>query len=224
MNPLALVSNTGSDSLVAVFRGVLDAVDRIQLYRSFESDSKTVHMQFAASKLRLEKWGQFVGIQGDEISSNHHESLDDPKLLAIVMEYLSAINSILETADAALPKDQITSNNEGLAIRPSQRNKSQKSPRFFTQSRRQKFSWATSGKAEVTNKLELFKDLVEQLHKLVPIDATLSEKLPASNLEIDRATGTITRLGTGIFHGKYSKIFSFTNNVAKKIRLSINHS
>lgn len=164
MEPVSFA--VGVIGLAGLFSSCLEAVDKVQNYRSFTSDSQVLATRFNAAKIRLKKWGQCVGFNENEkaLLDNHQPALDDRDIFAAVQDILQGINilhgandpSVSRSNRAATPGDGISS---GL-------------PRHRTHgARRQKMAWALWGKTERTDQVELFEKLVQQLHNLVPVDA-----------------------------------------------------
>ncbi|KAK7403824.1 hypothetical protein QQX98_010395 [Neonectria punicea] len=74
----------GVIGLAGLFSSCLDAVDKVQTYRSFGSDSHVLDTRFTAAKVRLETWGRRVGFIEKALSEDHHPALDDRDIAAVV--------------------------------------------------------------------------------------------------------------------------------------------
>ncbi|RYP68260.1 hypothetical protein DL771_006762 [Monosporascus sp. 5C6A] len=183
MEPVSLaVGITGLAGLASLFNTCLDAVVRVQSYNDFKDDSQTLDVQFNAEKLRFEKWGQAVGLDPEKLPADHHHALDDPDTFSAVQDLLRTIHKIYNAngisprrpflAGTQLAKDGLFSASHA---RPSHGAPSE--------SKRRKLAWALGGKEERADQVKLFRELVQQLHDLVPPDGAKSTR------PIRRATG-----------------------------------
>ncbi|KAM0321951.1 hypothetical protein ACHAQA_009848 [Verticillium albo-atrum] len=159
----------GLVGLAGLFSSCIEAVARAHSYRSFSSDSKALDLQFSATKLRLETWGCAVGFAGEgaiaaagDETPLHHPALDDEQIQSATVEIFGFVKQICEeavsagrlrlgnAADSSLSRDtSLKPNGSGV---------------------RRKLSWAIGGKLRRTEQVELFKELVQTLHNLVPPD------------------------------------------------------
>ncbi|RAQ49594.1 ankyrin [Aspergillus flavus] len=62
--------------------------------RTFGSESRCLTAQFEAQKLRLQNWGEAVGVEQESVSSKHHELLDDPRTRSNIQNLLLAVKDI----------------------------------------------------------------------------------------------------------------------------------
>ncbi|KAJ5987976.1 hypothetical protein N7481_003186 [Penicillium waksmanii] len=115
--------------------------------------------------------GQAVGLKGGEVSKGHSKHVDDPRIISIVNELLSAVRDIAGYSDEISPKD--------LTVSDKKVN--------YDRSRRKVSSihihLVLKDKARRIAQVECFSTLVEDLYKLVPIDQN-QQQLAMSGLSI----------------------------------------
>ncbi|KAJ5426965.1 hypothetical protein N7465_002035 [Penicillium sp. CMV-2018d] len=161
MEPVSFA--VGIIGLAGLFSTCLEAVERFDSWKDYDSEFRSLVAQFKAQKLRLAKWGVAVGLEDDELSYVHNALLDDPKIEATVKELLLAINAVCRDEDKAfltpmLGKDE-TPTKDQLFHRHAPR-----------ESKRQKLGWVFRTKAKRVAQVDHFSKLVESLHNLIPID------------------------------------------------------
>jgi hypothetical protein len=145
--------------LAGLFSSCLEAVEKVQSYRTSTADSHVLNIRFDATKVRFERWGARVGINQLGASHPHHPALDDKNVCTTVENLLKLINSIDDASNTASYKDSNSQRSHG--------------PRGIAfDSRRRRVGWALWGKAARTEQVALFETLVQQLHDLVPLDTT----------------------------------------------------
>ncbi|KAI8689143.1 hypothetical protein NCS55_00170400 [Fusarium keratoplasticum] len=153
----------GVAGLAGLFNSCLEAVDKVQSYQTFGTDSHVLDTRFKAARARFERWGPGVGIKQGKLLPDHHSALDDEDTSTVVTDMLHIIikticdarNAPSRRSQAAGPGDDDLS---GLH-RPYA---------MKSESRRQKMTWAFWGKGGRTEQVELFEKLVQELHNLVP--------------------------------------------------------
>ncbi|KAH7124511.1 prion-inhibition and propagation-domain-containing protein [Dactylonectria macrodidyma] len=190
MEPVSFT--VGVIGLAGLFSSCLEAVDKVQAYRSFGPDSHVLDTRFKAARVRLEKWGRHVGFNEKALSEFHHPALDDCDISAAVQEVFQIITTVCGTSDAsvyrsnwaATPDDDVSLG----SLRPRPHG-----------ARRRKLTWALRGKTERTDQVELFEKLVQQLHNLVPVDAVQSTR-SVHELESRRTNKLASGLGTSPDH------------------------
>ncbi|KAJ6095378.1 hypothetical protein N7486_006124 [Penicillium sp. IBT 16267x] len=123
--------------------------------------------QFEAQKLRLQKWGQAVGLQGDTLMEKHSKLLDDPRTYAIVEKLLSAVQGGCTNADdLSLAPVSPIERHQSFRNQLWPRQGRSPAPR---ESKREKISWALRKKAKKMAQVGQFCSLVDNLHNLVPV-------------------------------------------------------
>ncbi|CAI7614169.1 unnamed protein product [Penicillium viridicatum] len=161
MEPVSFA--VGIIGLAGLFSTCLEAVERFDSWKDYDSEFRSLVAQFKAQKLRLAKWGVAVGLEDDELSYVHNALLDDPKIESTVKELLLAINAVCRDEDKAfltpmLGKDEAPSKDQ-LFHRHAPR-----------ESKRQKLGWVFRTKAKRVAQVDHFSKLVESLHNLIPIE------------------------------------------------------
>ncbi|KAH6985401.1 prion-inhibition and propagation-domain-containing protein, partial [Ilyonectria destructans] len=177
----------GVVGLAGLFSSCLEAVDKVQTYRSFGSDSHVLDTRFKAAKVRFEKWGRRVGFEETMRSEDHHPALDDRDISAAVQDIFQIITTLCDASDASThytsramtPSDDVSLG----SLRPRPHG-----------TRRRKLVWTLWGKTERTDQVELFEKLVQQLHNLVPVDAVQGTR-PVHELDTRRTDNLAPRLG-----------------------------
>jgi hypothetical protein len=148
--------------LVGLFSTCLEAVQRIDSYRTAGRDSRLLHAQLNATMHLFERWGDSVGIGNGKLSEDHHPALDDPKTFSVVknlLESFEEFSAVTTTYETTRPK-AIQRVPSILLTDPS-------SPNAAKSSRWQKAAWALRGKLKQTNDVEALAALVSELYSVV---------------------------------------------------------
>ncbi|ROT35335.1 hypothetical protein SODALDRAFT_243739, partial [Sodiomyces alkalinus F11] len=153
----------GLAGLAGLLSSCLEVKERADQYRSFTRDSAALDVLFSATKVRLEKWDRDVGFCGGELSTGHHPALDDKEFRSLVVDIFDLAKDLCDLADAHKSRSP-----RGAVV--DKRAGSPKSLRVLGKSTRRKLVWALWGKSNRTIQVVLLKDLVDELHKLVPPD------------------------------------------------------
>jgi hypothetical protein len=162
MEPISAVGVIG---LAGLFSSCLEAVDKVQTYRSFGSDSHVLDTRFKAAKVRLEKWGRRVGFHEKALSEDHQPALDERDISAAVQGIFQTINILCGASDASVHRsNRAATPGGGVSLG---------SLRPWPHGAKRRALW---GKTERTDQVELFEKLVQQLHNLVPVDAVQSTR------------------------------------------------
>lgn len=165
MEPVGL--SVGIIGLAGLFSTCLNALEKFDSWKDFGRDSRSLAAQFRAHKLRLEQWGQAVGFKQGSLSDEHDKLLDDPRILSIVEELLSAIKNICRDDDNPFPTTASGVQKRSLK---DQMFKSHAPSHTPFESKRQKLSWVLRDKVKRMAQVEQFSLLVDNLHSLVPIN------------------------------------------------------
>jgi hypothetical protein len=148
--------------LVGLFSTCLEAVQRIDSYKTAGRDTRLLRAQLNATMHLFERWGDSVGIGKGKLSDNHHPALDDPKTFSVIKNVLESF----EEFSAATTTHDATSPNAIQRVPsfplpdPSTKNASKPS-------RWEKTSWALRGKLKRTNQVEALASLVSELYNVV---------------------------------------------------------
>ncbi|KAJ4859893.1 ankyrin repeats (3 copies) domain-containing protein [Trichoderma breve] len=175
MDPVGLA--VGVIGLAGLFSTCLDLVKRVDSYKHFKKDEQILATQFAAYRLRFERWGNQTALSGNQtaLSEDQHEALADSQTLETVRRLIEIIREIL--SDQKLPNPINPSLVRSLTepFRP----------------RKEKLSWALKGKAKREDQVELFGKLIQHLYHLVPID-TISRTTTVNTTTVNGNPQTIT--------------------------------
>lgn len=165
MEPVSFA--VGIVGLVGLFSTCLDAVERFDSYKNFGPESRALAAQFKAQKLRLENWGNTVGLQKEgQLRENHNERLDDPRVRSTVTELLAAIKALCTLEEEA--KEAPQSATENKSLREQIWPKTQGSGEVI--SKRQKLGWALRNKNKRSAQVERLTTLVDNVHGIVPLE------------------------------------------------------
>ncbi|KAF3074397.1 Ankyrin-1 [Trichoderma lentiforme] len=187
MDPVGLA--VGVIGLAGLFSTCLDLVKRVDSYKHFKKDEQILATQFAAYRLRFERWGKTLGLDQTALSGNQtalsgnqtalsedqHVALADSQTLETVRRLIEIIREIL--SDQKLPNPINPSLVRSLTepFRP----------------RKEKLSWALKGKAKREDQVELFGKLIQHLYHLVPID-TISRTTTVNTTTVNGNPQTTT--------------------------------
>ncbi|KAJ5214249.1 hypothetical protein N7449_001418 [Penicillium cf. viridicatum] len=161
MEPVSFA--VGIIGLAGLFSTCLEAVERFDSWKDYDSEFRSLVAQFKAQKLRLAKWGVAVGLEDDELSYVHNALLDDPKIESTVKELLLAINAVCRDEDKAFLTPMLGKDENPTKDQLFHRH----APR---ESKRQKLGWVFRTKAKRVAQVDHFSKLVESLHNLIPIE------------------------------------------------------
>jgi hypothetical protein len=171
MEPIGFA--VGIAGLAGLFSVCLDVIDKVDSYKDFGVESRSIIAQFEADKHLFTKWAQDVGIDKDKIKNNHHSHLDNPKTNLIVRKILSSIQEIFikteRTVSNLQPAVEVgpTSSPDGILFLNT-RKKSQNPGGDI--SKRGRIGWSLRSKAKFIYQAQQFEALVQRLHSLVPPD------------------------------------------------------
>ncbi|KAF5669918.1 ankyrin repeat domain-containing protein [Fusarium denticulatum] len=147
----------GVAGLAGLFTSCLEAVNIVQTYQTFRTDSHTLNTRFKVAKTLFEQWGLRVGIEQGRLLPHHHSGLDDENTSKRVMELLHIIiKTICDESNMPLYRT-------GAGRRDGEQTYT-----GMSGSRRHKLSWAIRRKGMRVEEVEIFEKLVDQLDKLVP--------------------------------------------------------
>ncbi|KAH7308871.1 hypothetical protein BKA65DRAFT_361242, partial [Rhexocercosporidium sp. MPI-PUGE-AT-0058] len=158
MEPISFT--IGIVGLAGVFSACLDVIEKVDSYKEFSSESRSVVAQFKADKVLFMKWAQGVGIDKNT-PKNGHNRFDNEEINSIVQEILSCIQEIFNKADGP------NSFPDGIRFLTT-RQKSQKPE--GTISKKSKIGWSLRSKAIFISQVQQFGALVQRLYSLVPPD------------------------------------------------------
>ncbi|KAF9776229.1 hypothetical protein IL306_005621, partial [Fusarium sp. DS 682] len=198
----------GVAGLAGLFTSCLEALDKIQSYRTFGTDSHVLDTRFKAARARFERWGPGVGIEQGRLKHAHHPALDDKAVSDAVAELLHIIVEAIGDAGNVRPRRARGTgfdNKDSLERdRPTPRN-------AMHESKTKKMSWALWGKGKRTEQVEILEKLVQQLHDLVP-PSMGNNPWPARNPDASHSD-TLTR-----GHGWHDEIRRVLERINEEVR------
>ncbi|KAF4964271.1 hypothetical protein FSARC_7826, partial [Fusarium sarcochroum] len=171
--------------VAGLFSACLEAVEKVQTYRSFSAESHVLEIRFQAGKVLFEQWGRRVGFEKAGLSEQHAHELDKPEISSAVTNVLQIIKTICDSGSPYRSTSSSIDNvPRGVVESPLRRGE-----------RRQKLKWAFSGKQKRTDQIELLEILVQQLHNLVSPEASNTfASFPASHTSITEIQRILTRM------------------------------
>lgn len=160
MDPASLA--VGIVGIAGLFTSILEVVDRVHTYRSFSADFEALNVRLRADRVRLEQWGQHIGLNTAEASARH-PALSNPNIFPVVESLLRILARITQADDTKRNEleDEMLGTGYG---RPAYNAPSE--------SKRTRMRWAIRGKGEWREQVELFGSVVQKLHDIVPPDLT----------------------------------------------------
>ena len=169
MEPIGFA--VGVVGLAGLFSVCVDVIDKVDSYKEFGVESRSIIAQFEADKHLFTKWAQDVGIDKNKLKNNYHPRLDHQETNSIVQDILSSIQEIFSKTESTMSNLQPVveagpgSFPDGIRF-PSTRQKSQKPEGAI--SKRGRIGWSLKSKAKFTYQVQQFGALVQRLHSLVP--------------------------------------------------------
>ena len=100
MEPIGFA--VGVVGLAGLFSVCLDVIDKVDSYKEFGVESRSIIAQFEADKHLFTKWAQDVGIDKDKLNNNCHSYLANPETNLIVQKILSSIQEIFSKTEGTV--------------------------------------------------------------------------------------------------------------------------
>jgi hypothetical protein len=171
MEPIGFT--VGVVGLAGLFSVCLDVIDKVDSYKEFAVESRSIIAQFEADKHLFTKWAQDVGIDKAKLNSNCHSHLDDPETNRIVQKILSSIHEIFSKTESTVSNLQPVveagpTSFPGSTHFLNTRKKSQNPEGAI--SKRGRIGWSLRSKGKFIYQVQQFGALVQRLHSLVPPD------------------------------------------------------
>jgi hypothetical protein len=171
MEPVGLA--VGIAGLAGLFSVCLDLVDRVDSYKDFGVESRSIAAQFEADKHLFAKWAQDVGIYNDKQMKYYNNDLDNPETNLIVQKILSSMQEIFgkteRTVSNLQPVEEAGPTSYPNGIRFLNTRKTFQAPEGAI-SKRSKIGWSLRSKAKFVYQVQQFGALVQRLYSLVPPD------------------------------------------------------
>ncbi len=163
MEPVGLA--IGVVGLAGLFSVCLDAVQRFDAWKKFGDELATLGVRVEVQRLRLDKWGQAVGLKQNstsDIEGHHHPALDDARTSRTVKTLLATIQEVSAKKGSALFTDDTGSAGSGGDLA------AQDHFGISSTSKRARLKWAFKDKSTVRAAVEELSVLIQDLHDLVP--------------------------------------------------------
>ncbi|KAK1846430.1 ankyrin repeat domain-containing protein 52 [Colletotrichum chrysophilum] len=157
MEPVGLA--VGVAGLAGLFSTCLEAVQRVDSYKNYGRESRSLAAQFDADKHRFEQWGQAVGIKDGKLSDAHHPALDDAQKLSIVHKLLGSIQDFCSGADDTIDQRPALADGEFPTNKLLSTRLARPRQGALTDSKLRQAAWALHGKAKRTEHVQKFATL-----------------------------------------------------------------
>jgi hypothetical protein len=159
MDPLSLTFGVaGIVGLSGLFSTCLDVIDRVESYKDFGIESRSISSQFEADKLLFRRWAKEVGISDRGLKDDHHEDLDNREIALIVEKLLISIQEIFSVTESTFQNLNLSFD----ADPPLSRGGPQYT-KIPPASKRSKIGWVLKGKAKFMAQAQQFGALVQRL-------------------------------------------------------------
>lgn len=174
MEPIGFA--VGVVGLAGLFSVCVDVIDKVDSYKEFGVESRSIIAQFEADKHLFTKWAHDVGIDRNSQINNYHSYLDNHETNLVVQKILSSIQEIFNKTEGTLSNLQPVVE-AGPASFPSgiqflnTRKISQISEGSV--SKKYRIGWSLRSKAKFLSQVQQFGALVQRLHSLVPPDGLM---------------------------------------------------
>ena len=155
MEPIGFA--VGVVGLAGLFSVCLDVIDKVDSYKDFGVESRSIIAQFEADKYLFTKWAQDVGIYKDKLNNNYHSQLDNPETNMIVQQILSSIQEIFSKIKNTVSELQAVAEAGSTSFPDSI---------LFLSARKK----SLRSNAEFITQVQQFGSLVQRLYNLVPPD------------------------------------------------------
>jgi hypothetical protein len=174
MDPFSLTAGiAGIAGLAGLFSTCLDVIDRVDSYKDFGVDSRSIIAQFEADKHLFKQWVQNVSTDKDKDKLKNNPYLDNPETIAVVQNILSSIQEIFSKTKSTVSSLQLAVETGPTSFPDSvnflaERKMAQ--TREGAISRRSKIGWSLRSKTKFIYQVQQFGALVQRLHSLIPPD------------------------------------------------------
>lgn len=176
MEPVGLA--VGIVGLAGLFSVCLETINRIDSYKHFGVESRSIIVQFEADKLLFKKWSSDVGLDKSNRKEDFQNELDNPEINLIARKILLSIQEIFTDADGTLSRLQSTEQAGPFLFPPGIKfpdtNKS--NTIYRSVSKRDMIGWSFRSKTRLVFQVQQFGALVQRLYSLVPPKQTSGSK------------------------------------------------
>lgn len=157
--------------VVSLYNTLFEVLKCVDAYKSFGTDVALTVDRYDASKLRLEKWAEAVGIGNGQLMDSHDSRLNDPRIASVIKNILRRLTEIFDKAEytsyfAELPMRQKQAETLDWST-PLDGDREKPQPPSRT-SKRRRLIWAVGQKDRFTKDMHNFEGLVSILHDIVP--------------------------------------------------------
>lgn len=182
MDPVSFA--VGIAGLAGLFSTCLDVIDRVDSYKDFGVESRSIMAQFEADKHLFTKWAQDVGIDKDTDKLKNPYYLENPETILIIQNILSSIQEIFSqtksTVSSLHPVVEAGPTSFPESVHFLKENRRLPNPDGAI-SKRSRIGWSLRSKAKFISQVQQFGALVQRLYSLVPLDRLTG----AGNMEKD---------------------------------------
>lgn len=169
MDPISFTA--GIVGLAGLFSVCLDVIDKVDSYKDFGVDSRSIIAQFEADKHLFIKWAQDVGLDKVKPNGNYHSELDNPETHLIVQKVLSSIQEIFNKTEGTVsnlqPAIDIGPTSFPNGIHFLNTRKRSQNPKGII-SKMGRIGWSLRSKANFVSQVQQFGALIQRLYSLVP--------------------------------------------------------
>jgi hypothetical protein len=165
----------GVVGLAGLVSTCLDVLDKVDTYKNFGAESRSLELCFEADKHRFKKWLLGVGIVNGCLQDEHHQLLDDDSMSQLVVKIVRHICALWSAGGASAAAFDFVNQHDahafpggGDTVGKSRAQKPPSSTLPMVASKRKRMAWALGGKAKFITQLESFGTLVNRLYDLVP--------------------------------------------------------
>lgn len=156
--------------ILTLYNAAFDLVVLVRDYKDFETDSSATIVRFNASKLKLEKWAETLGIRDGKLVDSHDSRLYDSRTALVVKNILRSIHQLFDkveykTKSLKLATGQRSAGVDELPVRLKDvRNEAEQHPAI---SKKDRIAWVMGGKSTLSKDVQNFEGLVNILYDVV---------------------------------------------------------
>ena len=192
----------GLAGILSIFTSCVDFFEYIQLGRHCSDDFQTIMIQLDLIKLRFSRWGQAVGITGDDDDESVMQRLKRnmgiaDKEIGIIKNTLRKVLQLLETAAkgaSRLSRNRKITKNAGDSVGKEEDDNLralhhsiraltiEKQEKLEGSSLKQKAAWVLHGKKEMENVIDNLSGMVSKLIDLTPSTKELQNEICRQDL------------------------------------------
>lgn len=180
--------------VAGLFSACIDLVERIDAYKDFGIESRSMMSRFEADKIRFKRWGSNVGFHDGKYEGTHDPQLHNSELEVVIKHILNSTLETLEAADATRSKLRNNFREDGdspQAISGELAKTMTKSP--TSKSKRGGFDWAFKRRYKFANQIDSFNKLVEALYNVIP-PTNRESRLVRRPTRLEDSSGMISHL------------------------------